>query len=151
MKKQIPSNEFKAIVKNAKTIADVVDSLGYTRTGYNYKKVKARMIEEKVSIDETYDKWECGNHRIPLDEILIENSTYTNRFRLKQRLIREKLMEYKCSTEGCKVMGEWNGKPLTLELDHINGINNDNRLENLRFLCPNCNSQTSTFCGRNSS
>lgn len=42
----------------------------------------------------------------------------------------------------------WNGKPLILTLDHRNGISNDHRLENLRWLCPNCNSQTETFCGR---
>ena len=42
----------------------------------------------------------------------------------------------------------WNGIPLVLQLDHINGINNDNRIENLRFLCPNCHSQTTTFSGK---
>jgi 5-methylcytosine-specific restriction endonuclease McrA len=49
----------------------------------------------------------------------------------------------------CGQQPMWNGKQLVLILDHINGINNDNRLENLRLLCPNCNSQTPTFAGRN--
>lgn len=56
-------------------------------------------------------------------------------------------MEYKCAC--CGNTGEWNGRPLVLQLDHINGDNCDNRLENLRFLCPNCHSQTDTFAGRN--
>jgi hypothetical protein len=55
--------------------------------------------------------------------------------------------EEKC--EICEIGNEWNGKPLTLQLDHINGIHLDNRIENLRILCPNCHSQTATFCGRN--
>ena len=55
--------------------------------------------------------------------------------------------EYKC--EGCGIGSEWNNKKLTLQVDHINGINYDHRPENLRFLCPNCHSQTDTFCWKN--
>jgi len=87
--------------------------------------------------------------KINLDEILIENSTYQNGTRLKKRLVSEGVLEYKCSGENCKVGNEWNGKPITLQLDHANGIHNDNRIENIRFLCPNCHSQTGTFSGKN--
>ena len=82
-----------------------------------------------------------------MEDILVENSTYTNRTALKERLIKEKILEYKCAI--CGNEGIWNGNPLTLQLDHINGINNDHRIKNLRFLCPNCHSQTETFSGRN--
>jgi len=82
-----------------------------------------------------------------LEDILVENSTYLNRTALKSRLIKEEILEYKCAL--CGNIGEWQGQPLSLQLDHINGINNDNRLENLRLLCPNCHSQTKTFSGRN--
>ena len=82
-----------------------------------------------------------------MDDILVENSTYLNRTALKERIIKEKILEYKCAI--CGNEGTWNGSPLTLQLDHINGINNDHRIENLRFLCPNCHSQTETFSGRN--
>lgn len=73
-----------------------------------------------------------------LEDILVENSTYSNRTALKKRLVQENILEYKCAICGNK--GEWNGLPLALQLDHINGVNNDNRIENLRFLCPNCHS-----------
>lgn len=79
--------------------------------------------------------------------ILVKNSTYTNRTALKKRLVDEKILPYRCAI--CGNEGEWNSYPLVLQLDHINGINNDNRIENLRFLCPNCHSQTTTFSGRN--
>ena len=59
-------------------------------------------------------------------------------------------MEYKCSGKDCCNKGEWLGKPLVLQLDHINGVRDDHRLENLRFLCPNCHSQTDTYGGKNS-
>lgn len=54
-------------------------------------------------------------------------------------------MEDECSTPGCDVKSSWLGKPITLQLDHINGIGTDCRLENLRILCPNCHTQTPTW------
>ena len=64
------------------------------------------------------------------------------------RLISEGRLEYKC--EKCGI-SEWLGEPLSLHLDHKNGVNNDHRIENLRFLCPNCHSQTDTYAGKNKS
>lgn len=66
--------------------------------------------------------------------------------KFKSHLIKANLIEYKCS---CCGITEWNGKPLTLQLHHINGNNRDNRLENLTFLCPNCHSQTDNFSSKN--
>ena len=65
---------------------------------------------------------------------------------LKRRLLQEGLKTNEC--EECGI-SEWNGKHLVCQLDHINGIATDHRLENLRILCPNCHSQTDTFCGKN--
>lgn len=87
------------------------------------------------------------NTKIPLSDILVGNSTYTNMTLLKKRLIQEGLLEYKCVN--CGNIGIWNGKKLTLQIDHINGVHNDHRIENLRFLCPNCHAQTETFSGKN--
>lgn len=86
------------------------------------------------------------NIRLNDDVVFVENSEYP-RHRIKDRILKQKLIEYKC--EECPLTDEWNGKKLVLQLDHRNGIHNDNRLENLRFLCPNCHSQTPTFTARN--
>ena len=84
-----------------------------------------------------------SSKKMPLEDVLVENSTYKNTSRLKERLINENYLEYKCAC--CGNSGEWQGKPLTLQLDHINGKHQDNRLENLRLLCPNCHTQTETY------
>lgn len=84
-----------------------------------------------------------------LSEILVENSTFTSRGTLIKRLVKELGWPNRCMIEGCPNPDpEWNGKPLTLQLDHINGVNNDHRIENLRIICPNCHTQTETFCGK---
>lgn len=80
------------------------------------------------------------------DKVYTDNSTYP-RHRLKERLIKENRIPYSC--QECGNEGEHNGKPLVLQIDHINGINNDHRLENLRFLCPNCHTQQDTYAAKN--
>lgn len=82
-----------------------------------------------------------------LDEsVFVENSTYA-RHLLKARVIKNKMIPYSCGR--CGNEGEYNDKPLVLQLDHINGVNDDNRIENLRFLCPNCHSQEDTYAAKN--
>lgn len=81
-----------------------------------------------------------------LDSVMIKDSTY-NRSSLKRRLLQEGILKNECSK--CGQNPQWNGIKLVLVLDHINGESNDHRLENLRLLCPNCNSQQSTFAGKN--
>src|SRR6266511_923986 len=82
----------------------------------------------------------------PLEEVLVENSTYS-RFHLKRRLLASGTLKNECAV--CGQGQVWMGQPLAMVLDHINGVPNDNRLENLRMLCPNCNSQTATYCAKN--
>lgn len=66
--------------------------------------------------------------------------------KLKNRIIKEKILEYKCAT--CSI-SEYNNLPISLQLDHVDGNSKNHRLENLRLLCPNCHSQTDTWCGKN--
>ena len=81
-----------------------------------------------------------------MQEYLVKDKRHPSLNRLKEKLIKEGLIENRCSL--CKLGPVWSGKPLSLHLDHINGDPTDNRLENLRLLCPNCHSQTDTYCGR---
>lgn len=90
-----------------------------------------------------YNKW---NEKFSLESVLTENSTYA-RHHVKRRILEENLIEYKCQC--CGIGPEWNDKPMPLILDHINGVNNDNRIENLRFICSNCDSQLDTYKSRN--
>ena len=85
--------------------------------------------------------------KTPLDEFLVENGEYrVSSHSLKKRLIREGILEDKCAICGITM---WHEQKLSLHLDHINGKHNDNRLENLRLLCPNCHSLTDTYAGKN--
>jgi len=88
-----------------------------------------------------------NNSKIPLEDILAGKYPNYYRCNLKSRMLKEGLLENIC--DECGVGPTWNGKPIVIELDHINGINDDHRKENLRMLCPNCHSQTKTFKGRN--
>ena len=81
-----------------------------------------------------------------LSRYLVEHSDYP-RQDLKRRLLREGVLKNECAM--CGQGPEWKGEPLVMVLDHVNGVRDDHRQENLRMLCPNCNSQTPTFCGRN--
>jgi hypothetical protein len=85
-------------------------------------------------------------HIIPLKDLLVIGRK-TSRDHLKQRLLKAGLLKYKC--RDCGLTNKWNNKPLSLHLEHVNGVYNDNRIENLCLLCPNCHSQTPTFAGRN--
>jgi len=79
----------------------------------------------------------------PLSEVLLEGGSRRN---VKMRLLRAGLLDNRCTICGLE---DWLGQPLSIHIDHINGVRDDHRLENLRMLCPNCHSQTETYGGRN--
>lgn len=86
------------------------------------------------------------NEKFSLEKVCVEDSTYP-RGCLKKRIIENELISYEC--EICKLGPIWLGKPMPLILDHKNGVNNDNRLDNLRFVCSNCYCQLPTYKSKN--
>ena len=147
---QVSDDDFIEIVKNAYSYSDCLRSLGLgTKGGSSTDTLKRRIKELQCDISHfssTKSTRKSYQAKYDLDDILVENSTYANMSCLKTRLIKEGRMEYKC--EKCGI-NEWLNQPLSLHLDHKNGKNNDHRIENLRFLCPNCHSQTDTYAGKN--
>ncbi len=85
-------------------------------------------------------------HTIPLEALLVIGRRATNRSHLKKRLLRAGLKEDRCEECG---LAEWRGERLSAQLHHVNGDKHDNRLPNLRLLCPNCHALTANWGGRN--
>lgn len=147
--KDISDKALRKAVKKSLSYRSVCRNLDVNFVGRTYRNIRNRII--RLELDTTHFRpFSRPNHKawnkLSLDEILVKDSTYLTS-RLRKRLIAEGILQEKCSE--CGIGPEWNGKELSLQLDHINGIDNDHRIENLRILCPNCHSQTPTYCGRN--
>lgn len=132
------------IVRDAKSIAQVIRALGLREAGGNYSHMKRTIV--KFGIDMSHftgmghTKGQQAFNRLDWQDILVKRVSGT---RQKSHLLRRSLAE--CGVEyvcvGCGTQDKWNGKPITLEVDHINEDWLDDRKENLQFLCPNCHSQ----------
>jgi hypothetical protein len=148
---KLSDEQFVELLKKSSTISEVLFKLGYSVKGnsWGFAKVKQRMSD--LNLDGSIFKGKSpitkyGTlHKVNASDILKPNCKHA-RSVLRRYVIKNNLIPYRCAICGCV---EWQGRTLSLELDHINGINNDNRIENLRFLCPNCHSQTTTYGSRN--
>lgn len=140
----------KKAVEESSNYKEVLRKLNKSSSGDAYTFLIRYIKNKNIDISH-FKSWK--NNRVKkksfrLDEIFIKDSEYKGGTKeLKRIILKNDLIEYKCVE--CNNMGEWNGKLLSLHLDHINGNNKDDRLENLRFLCPNCHSQTETYSGKN--
>jgi transposase-like protein len=138
----------RAAVAASFSYAETLRRLGLRAAGGNAALLRKWLERWRVSTDH-FDPYLHSRgprrSRIPLEEILVEGSTYA-RAKLKHRLYEEGLRVRRCELCG---QGElWRGLTMSLILDHVNGVHDDNRLENLRIVCPNCAATLATHCGR---
>lgn len=147
----VSDDEFRKIIANNKNYSDCLRAFGLSTLGTASRlNLKKRIKELNIDISHFNPYANFVYHPRkdikPISFYLVKNSKITPHA-FKDKFVKEGLLPYKCSI--CGNDGNWQGKKLVLQLDHINGNNTDNRIENLRFLCPNCHSQTNTYCGRN--
>jgi len=153
--KKYTDQDFIEAAKKSPSIRQALILLGLEPKGGNYKVFKRKADILNVDIShykgQGYLKGKTHNWSVktPLEEILIKDSLYGGgTYKLKNRLLKENLLERKCYADDCGLV-EWKGKPIPLELEHKNGNNIDNRIENLELLCPNCHALTDTYRGKN--
>lgn len=139
--------KFKQIVSESKSFSDVSKKIYDNNYCGNRQTIKKRINEYDIDISHFDFKPKNNyNGKLLLNEILVTGSTYNTK-NLKKRLYDEGLKERKC--EKCGQDEWWYGEKISLILDHINGNHDDNRLINLRILCPNCNATLPTHGGKN--
>lgn len=149
---QISDEEFSLLVQTSLTINEIMRKLGFAngKGGHSGKGLHLRIIELGLDLSHLESSQARRLTRdqfyLPEEWVLIANSPY--RSNLARKIFRKfKGVTYQCSI--CEQPPIWRGKELVLVFDHIDGDNRNHLPSNLRWLCPNCNSQTDTFCGKN--
>jgi len=156
----IPKEQLQNYLNVSSTYGQVLKLCGLRNHGRNPDTLKRRIQEENLD-DSSIQKnlpfgggWNKGTigafvKRMSKEQALstVFVSNYRGGVKVRKYIRCYKLIEEKCSE--CQLTTTWNNKPIVLELDHIDGNSQNNLLSNLRWLCPNCHSQTNTFRGRN--
>lgn len=149
----VSKEQYQNLIKQSSSLSEILRKLNLNPKGGNIHTLKKVLNEYgldysniKLGLNSNKERLNLQHRpKIPNEKLFVKNSKFS-RAAVKKRILKENLIPYKCKC--CGLGPIWNGKELVLVLDHINGINNDHRLENLRFLCPNCNAQQDTFCGK---
>lgn len=135
-------DELKRVIKTCKNVKHVCITL---QIHYSYGNHIKSFIESN-KIDTSHFITNEKSRKIPIEDRLVEKSYNIKSDTIKRYLLKNKVKN-ECNI--CKMPPIWNNKLLNFQLDHINGDHHDNRIENLRLICPNCHTQTDTFTGKN--
>ena len=154
---KIPLSELKEKVGTYDSFGRILKDYGLENKGGNSATLKRRLLQENLDfrhipmgIDSNGGRNFGDRRRMTLqecmDNVFVKKSLFDRRT-IKRYIFNFNLLPHVCGD--CKLENIWNGKPLVLQLDHINGVSDDNCISNLCWRCPNCHSQTETFAGRN--
>lgn len=142
----VPDELFIQLIHNSSSIKDVCQKLGYTNVGGGVNELfKQRCQELSIDWQHAFNAIRHTPRKLTVEQVFCKNSTVTQTT-LREWYKKGQYTEYCCAICG---ISKWNNQPLSLRLDHIDGDKNNNILYNLRWLCPNCDSQQDTYCGRN--
>ena len=143
--RQLTKEQLEQLVKESTSMRELIRKIGYQNSGDNGTTIKKVLAEYGISTAHFTGQAKGTEIRTP-ENVFIQHSTATQAT-LRRWYIKTGHQPKECAI--CGLKAEWNGKPLSLTLDHINGDHKDNRLENLRWICPNCDRQLDTFAGKN--
>ena len=137
------------IIHTSRSLSEILRRLTLKEKGSNLMSLKKYINYFGIDISEIGMKLNTKQKKIRkwMNEEIFKEDSLVDTQSAKRRILEEELLEYKCLK--CDNIGEWFGEKLTLQLEHKNGKNNDHRLENLEFLCPNCHTQTKTWGCKN--
>lgn len=143
--KNLDLEEVKLILIQSNSLREFIVNVGQSVSGNAYKRTLKFIVDNGLDMSH-FNKPRWSSKEKHVNEVF-KKDNYFSQKSLKAKVIKFNLVKYEC--EICLNNGSWNNTQLSLHLDHKNGDNKDNRIENLRFLCPNCHSQTETYSGKN--
>jgi hypothetical protein len=138
------SKELIDTINKCNSIKKITEELNLHASYSKY--IKAFIDTNNIDISHFEKNSGSISRKIPIQDRLVKNGKNVKSDTIKNYIVKNNIVENKCSI--CNLEPMWNGKKLTLQLDHINGDHYDNRVENLRLICPNCHTQTDTFTGK---